>query len=189
MSKKGFMFVETIATMTVLMSLLIILYTIFINLLQKQKTNAEYESYGDKMYLFYIKEEMIKNGNYFNDSGEYLKNEAVLNISSEENSDLYHCYNEDDSRKRNYCLKSLVVGTCDGNLINYVYKNIEGVTVPIDAPSENNVEDSDFLKYINTIHTCDKESEKIILFGRFMYYDTSQKHYFYAHIGFPNYTD
>lgn len=77
MNKKGFMFIETIVTLTILMALLISIYAVFINLLQKEKIVAEYDKLGDKYALFYIKE---KNKGYFDNSTNY--NKGNLGVSS-----------------------------------------------------------------------------------------------------------
>ena len=52
-NKKGFAFVERIVALTVL-------YTSFINLLDRQRTNAENDHPGDKYAMYYIKQEWVK---------------------------------------------------------------------------------------------------------------------------------
>ena len=59
MNKRGFIFVETIVTLTVLLVLLTTLYTSFTNLLNQEKINSEFEKKGDRYALFYMKETIL----------------------------------------------------------------------------------------------------------------------------------
>ena len=85
MNKRGFMFIETIVTLTVLMVLLLSLYTVFSNLLQKEKVVAEYDKYGDKYALYYYKEKKLKEGNQLAEE-KYHLNTFGLSYSGESNS-------------------------------------------------------------------------------------------------------
>ena len=93
MNKKGFMFVETIVTITVLISLLVTLYAVFVNLLQKEKVRTEYDKYGDVMALFYYKEMNISELDSWNTS---CSKETDFNLSqdSENNIVVIECGEE-----------------------------------------------------------------------------------------------
>ena len=189
MNKKGFAFVETIVTLTVLMALLITLYTVFINLLQKEKTNTEYDNYGDQLSLFYYKEYLgdskIRRLGKTPNTGEgnckgmrFYAKEFGLDLTSNEGKNSgYPC--------------NVVVMPCSEIESN---KSIRKIKYWVEAYTDSygfsltqcSTVSKDFEEYRRQIDSCPKLAEYVIL-GEFKHKENDQYYYTYAHIYYPNY--
>ena len=157
MNKKGFMFVETIVTLTVLMALLITIYTIFVNLLQKEKTTAEYDSYGDKYALFYYKENL-----------------GAQNMKDRTDKKFYnYVYGLDIPKTRANCNVAII--TCGK-------KTSIGELETTDGGTKCSTVSDDFEKYKDYIGTSCPENAEVVMLAEFYNGDT----YSYAHIYYPN---
>lgn len=84
MSKKGFAFVETIVTLTILLVALTALYAVFANLLNQEKVMSEYDRPSDKYSLYYIKEMWLKEdkSSYNASNPSYSKYKDYFNASN-----------------------------------------------------------------------------------------------------------
>ena len=185
MNKKGFMFIETIVTLTVLMALLITIYSVFVNLLNKEKTGAEYNKYGDVMSLFYYKEKL---------GGAEVETRATRKTISGDKRGSYYYDNqfgldvnkESDPSKR-YC--NVVIMTCKelserrdikGNIIyeanyggSYASKCDKGVS------NELNI----YRKQVKSCPDGNKEDRYVIIAE----FKSAEGIYTYAHLYVPNY--
>ena len=81
MNKHGFMFVETIVTLTILLVLLATLYSSFTNLINKEKIDAEYEKKGDRYALFYIKETVLDKEYIEKYKNKYVRVSSIYGLS------------------------------------------------------------------------------------------------------------
>lgn len=166
MSKKGFVFVETIVTLTVLIALLIAMYTVFVNLLKKEQVVAEYDKCADYYALFYIKEIWKDNPRYVEGS-TYKASSARYNISHPGwHTDIKH-FNLNDFVVLK-CNNGSVITSFDG--VRYNRSDYTSVCSP------------EFLDYVDSISTCPNDSD-FILFAEFKTGNT----YTYAHLYYPNY--
>lgn len=166
MNKKGFMFVETIVTLTVLMTALLLLYNVFVNLLRREKTVTNYNKESYVYALYYIKEDLLNENNE-----EYLKltgMTVVKDVTNELEAVLKSRYEDV------YDLKTLIVQRCDST------------AKPSDLSKE-------FEEFIDTIGFCEKNVKNwdsslnnsvVKILGEF--YDKKQDKYYYAYILYPN---
>ena len=138
MNKKGFMFIETIVTLTVLMALLITFYAVFSNVLQRERVVSEYDKYGDKFALFYYKEKLLKEGTTIA-QGKYFASELGLNFETE--------------NKNNRC--SIIIMPC-----NYT-GDLSNITGGI-----NCVVSKEFKQYRKRVKACG-ESNEFVIMGEF----------------------
>lgn len=173
MNKKGFMFVETIVTLTVLMTALLLLYNVFVNLLRREKTVTNYNKESYVYALYYIKEDLLNEDLSNEDEDKYLKlqyPDVVKDITNKLKDDLKFRY------EKIYDLKTLIVQRCDST------------TRPKDSDLSK-----EFEEFIDTIGTCEKNVKNwdsslnnsvVKILGEF--YDKKQDKYYYAYILYPN---
>ena len=79
MNKKGFAFIETIVTLTVLLVALTTLYAVFSNLLEQERRKTDYNRASDKFALYYIKESMISGDKKVDSMKEYIGFDKKVN--------------------------------------------------------------------------------------------------------------
>ena len=188
--KKGFMFIETIVTLTFLATVLLMLYSTFTNLLGNEKRVTDYEKKGYRYSLFYIKEWMIDNNidlsadRIFNDENDnfkilasYIEKESVgpkdyndAKINSEPKKSKFK------SLANTYNLKTLVILRC---------KNVDNENLFLDW--EESLLTNEFMQYIKSLGTCKEYNQKYKTYriiGEF--YDEENKQDYQAFIYYPN---
>ena len=164
MKKNGFMFVETIVTLTILMSLLLALYTVFVNLLQKEKVNAEYDKFGERMSLFYYKESL-------GDAGIIAKLGTYSGVKYYDDSFGLDIPSKTENKPCNVAIFKCSEGRVDDS--------------NVDPDSSCLGSSKDFDNYKSGFKTC-PEGAQYAIFGEFGYQDDGQSKYTYAHIYYPN---
>lgn len=188
-SKKGFMFIETIVSLTILMTALLLLYSVFVNLLNKEKTTT----YNKKSYiyaLFYMKEQLLELGFdfYLPGSGDASYG---LELTTDAISETYR-NNVLAGTKENEKLKGILTNS---NILNTIkkFKEIYGLERLIVLPIDRIVlptfsEDSaDFETYLKTLTLNEYHSLKytvVKIVGEFK--DPNTGKYNYAYILYPN---
>ncbi len=181
MNKKGFVFVETIVTLTILMALLITLYGGFVNVLQKERTVAEYDKNGDIYAMFYIKEIWKKaktssNTRYIEDNDDYADSYLIYDIAG---------HPERHPKLNLFDIKYIVVGKCNSGSRTFSFQNKYG-SQPAYSPlatTPASYYSKEFIDYIKSISTC-PSSSKYVLYGEFRHGDGP---YTYAHVYYPYY--
>lgn len=158
-NKKGFMFVETIITMTVLTTILLLLYTSFTSLLNKERTITSYNKKGHVYALNSVKEYLLSCAYDFNLGG---------NIS-------IHLTSEYIAAK-SLCNKDEIIDIF--NLYNIIQLNIN-------SPENHNCENCsvDMQNFVKSI-PAKNISNTVNIFGKFS--DPETNVYYYAFIRYPN---
>ena len=188
MNKKGFMFVETIVTLSILIVLLVTLYNTFTNLLNKEKIGAEYEKKSDRYALFYIKEALMDSQyiETYKDKYVYL-NGSPLGLESAGSGDGI------DANVAILSCNSNASITVAQNSYSYARctKNNQQVPCKVITPSR------EFREYVNQLprNNC-QSGAKYIIAGEFRNYhnadasygfsSTTYSNYSYAYIFYPN---
>ena len=137
MNKKGFVFIETIVTLTVLMAILLVMYTAFINLLDKQKVGAEHNKYSDVMSLFYYKEREKK---YAKIRGESYPNKSMQTWAKTLGLDHY-------GSPTDKC--NLIIMNC-----KQLHDRINVTTLPIDTMWTCSGASKELEKYAKQVPSC-----------------------------------
>ena len=182
MNKRGFIFVETIVTLTVLLVLLTTLYTSFTNLLNQEKINSEFEKKGDRYALFYMKETILDREYIEKYKNKYVKIPSSYGLNSSQTGNTYGY-------------------TWDANMAIIACNDDEEITVASDSyDSEVPVENvsSEFKRYVNQLKNmrnhC-KEGAEYIIAGEFVNYsnrisNTTWSNVYdnqsYAYVYYPN---
>ncbi|MBQ4583336.1 MAG: hypothetical protein IJA94_00320 [Bacilli bacterium] len=172
--KNGFMFVETIVTLTVLITVLLLLYNVFVNLLGNEKRVTDYEKKGYRYALFYIKEWLIANDvdlsadKVFIDTNRNDNNFKVLASYINKQSDgearsfTDWVLNSDNTESKfnvmanTYNLKTLVILRCKaadgGKIDNEKLKN--------EMEAQAALLTNEFMEYILSLGACENYNDK-----------------------------
>ena len=194
MNKKGFVFVETIVTLTVLMSLLVVLYSIFVNLLQKEKTRVEYDKYSDKMALFYYKEYLgdakIKGLSEIYRTSNGKKHYGARFYDDNFGLDLTNNDGADTGYPCNVAIMPCSMienNTKKTRLSDLTYLTTTNALNPSDKWCSGGAS-RDFESFRDQIAVCPSFAQYVIL-GEFKHKEGNKTVYSYAHIYYPNYQD
>ena len=172
-NKKGFMFIETIVTLTVLTTVLLLLYTTFTNLLNKERIVTAYNKKSYIYALHYIKEYMLNEGYDFElpyRSRTLFINEVVLDteLGTGQGREILENLNA------LYNLKNLVITDC-----------------AFSEYSSSQELSKEFLDFIKSTDRLDSNkvgnnitNNVVKIYGEF--YDEIEDKYHYAYIYYPN---
>ena len=185
MNKKGFMFVETIVTLSILIVLLVALYNTFTNLLNKEKIGAEYEKKSDRYALFYIKEALM--------DSEYIETykDKYVHLPANRLTSSYSINSQSDIQNYN---ANVAIVTCNSNTAISIARDSASNIPCSHALCEVNNVSQEFKEYVNQLPrgNC-KTGAKYIIAGEFMnnhIYDPNgeviSSTYSYAYIFYPN---
>lgn len=170
LKKNGFMFIETIVTLTILMTALLLLYSVFVNLLNKEKIVTHYNKKGYIYALHYVKENLLNEGYDFRLEG-YAGDEITASLLNEKTGKINGATILSNF-ERIYGLKNLFVLKCSYATIPSPY---------------NTTASKELIAFIESVG-CDApkamENKVVKLIGEF--YDESLDKYHYAYINYPN---
>lgn len=190
-NNRGFMFVETIVTLTIMITALLLLYNVFSNLLAKENTFTNYDKKSYIYALYHIKESLLDVGYDFQlNPGTTLGYMVVADVDLDSSVNTNHntlsgrinsFYSNIDTRlgvnvddnmkdilqyyKDTYGLNRLLLFSCTSTGVSYLIAR-------------------DLSTYTTTLSCKDPTEEAVKLVGEF--YDEIQNKYFYAHIYYPN---
>ncbi len=199
MNKKGFIFVETIVTLTVLMALMIAMYTVFVNLLHRERTVAEYDKYGDQMILYYYRrsvgDTILKQRG--NNSGAGPVNTACTPTSTRRCGSYYYNATVDtvpliDTSVANaggYC--NIIVMNCAELAKRRALFNSNDIKTVSGSPVQNNrlygctKMSKEFQTYQTQVEQCPEKAQYVIM-GEFRTKEGNKELYSYAHLFIPN---
>ena len=199
MNKKGFVFVETIVTLTILMSLMIVMYTVFVNLLQKEKIVSEYNKYGDQMILYYYRRSVgdstLKQRG--NNSGSGPINTECTPTSTKRCGSYYYNATVDTvplidtsvSNADGYC--NIIIMNCQELAMRRAIFDSNDIKTVAGSPVQNNrlwgcnKMSKEFQTYQMQVESCPPKAQYVIM-GEFRTKEVSGEFYSYAHIFIPN---
>lgn len=171
LNKNGFMFIETIVTLTILMTALLLLYNVFVNLLNKEKIVTNYNKKGYIYALHYVKEDLLNEGYDFKLVKTYTGDEITASLLNEKTGKTNGATIL-SSFESIYGLKKLYVLKCSYGTI----------------PSPYNATASKELIAFTESIGCDApeatRNKVVKLIGEF--YNEYLNRYYYAYINYPN---
>ena len=186
-NKKGFMFIETIVTLTILMTVLLMLYTTFTNLLNKEKTITTYDKKGYIYSLYYAKEYLLDRGFLIN-----LKNNVYINnnpVSAPRASLKQYVLNaRDDDFLKTITFYEEIKKELESR---FGIKQLEFIEVNKSGFNTSDRDDDDkfsseFEIYEETMVPVDDTKSESVVKIVAEFYDDEIDEYFYAWIYYPN---